>query len=395
MHIQLAYGMKQLELELSPSALVLPAQENLPPAEGDPTGVVRNALETPLGFPALRRALTPDDHVAIVVDEQLQQPARLLVPIIEHVESAHVPLEAITLVCPPSDRAQDWIDDFPEQLLDVRLEAHAPQERRQLSYVATMKSGRRLYLNRTVADADQTVVLSGTGGRADGFDAAALLFPALSDDATRHELLQSLPVRTHDKSPRSEIQEAIWLFGAPFFVQVVEGLGDTIAAVVAGMFETSERAHELAAARWSIPAQEPVRTVVAAVSGSHAGQDMGALARAAATAARLVQQGGRIVLLTDARPTFSEAFEMLRESDDPEESMALLRKNQPAGRGDAQAWAAAAGHARIFLLSGLPADTVEELHAAPLENERQVGRLVVSEESCIVLRDAHKVNLPY
>ncbi len=136
-----------------------------------------------------------------------------------------------------------------------------------------------------------------------------------------------------------------------------------------------------------------MRTVVAAVSGSPAGHDFGVLARAAALAARLVQEDGRIVLLTDAAPTLSEAFEMLREADDPEEAMALMRKNQPARSEDALAWTAAAGHARIFLLSGLPADTVEELHAAPLENERQVGRLIANEESCLVLRDAHKVYL--
>src|SRR5438105_2262819 len=100
MQIRLAYGLKEMELEVPAGTSVLPSQENLPAPAGDPAEAVRSALESPQGFPALRRALTPDDHVAIVVDEQLQQPARLLVPIIEHVESAQVPLETITLVCP-------------------------------------------------------------------------------------------------------------------------------------------------------------------------------------------------------------------------------------------------------------------------------------------------------
>jgi hypothetical protein len=70
-----------------------------------------------------------------------------------------------------------------------------------------------------------------------------------------------------------------------------------------------------------------------------------------------------------------------------------LKKDQTAGRDHAQIWAAAASRARIFLLSRLPAETVEELHAAPLENARQVGRLIDGGGSCIVLRDAHKVNI--
>src|SRR5690349_16237929 len=111
MRIHLDYGLQQMELEIPAGSAVLPSQDGLPPVVDDPADAMRAALESPLGFPALRRALTPDDHVAIVVDQELSQPARLLIPIIEHIQSAGVPVEAITLVHPPTDRSQDWIDD--------------------------------------------------------------------------------------------------------------------------------------------------------------------------------------------------------------------------------------------------------------------------------------------
>jgi nickel-dependent lactate racemase len=412
MRIHLDYGLRQMELELPPGCAVLPSQEGLPAAVEDPAEAVQTALEAPLDFPALRRALTPDDHVAVVVDPDLFQPARLLVPIIEHVQSAQVPLEAITLVCPPSDRSQDWIDDLPEHLLDVRVEVHAPQDRRQLSYVAMMRNGRRLYLNRSVADADQAVVLSGSN-RGGGLGGPSLLFPELSDEATRRQWGEAWAVvrgpwavRRDANAPlptahgprnlqsrQSEIQDAVWLLGAPFFVHVIEGLGDAVAAVIAGMPDTTERVRELADARWSIEAREPVHSVIAAVSGTPSGHDWGVLARAATTAARLVQEGGRIVLVTDAKPAMTEAFGMLRQAETPDDALTLLRRNDAPGHDAAQAWAAAANHARIFLVSDLPADTVEELHAAPIENARQVARLVESQRSCLVLRDAHKVEL--
>src|SRR5262249_34017183 len=51
---------------------------------------VRAAVETPIGFPPLRRALTPDDHVTILVDESSPRLVELLVPILEHIAEAHV-----------------------------------------------------------------------------------------------------------------------------------------------------------------------------------------------------------------------------------------------------------------------------------------------------------------
>src|SRR5262249_58527419 len=137
----------------------------------------------------LRRALTPDDHVTIVIDERLPRLADLLIPLLEHVSSAGVAPEAITLLCPPTSSRQPWLEELPEAFEEVRLEVHDPKDRRRLSYLATTRKGRRLYLNRSVVDADQVVVLSGR--RSDPLlgqgGAAGAIYPALSDEATRRE----------------------------------------------------------------------------------------------------------------------------------------------------------------------------------------------------------------
>jgi nickel-dependent lactate racemase len=393
MQIHVAYGQQQQELELPEGCRVLPDQDRLPPALEDPGAALREALESPMHFPALRRALTPEDHVAIVVDEQLPQPVRFLVPIIEHVLSAHVPLEAITLVCPPGAGGQEWIEDLPEEFLDVHIEVHAPKDRRQLSFVAAMKSGRNLYLNRAVVDADQAIVLSRRGfhpqlGYSGG---AAMLFPELCDEATRADFLQSNRSATEKQRARQEMREASWLLGAPFFVHVVEGSGDSIAAVVAGPSDANAEAEALLDARWRLPPLQPVQAVLSGLSGAPAGLDFGVLAKAATVASRLVEPGGRIVLLTESAPALSEAFELLRKADTPAQGLALLRAHQPPELAAAQAWAEAARHARIYLLSGLPSDTVEELYAIPLQSPREAERLLHAEPSCLVLVDAHKV----
>lgn len=53
-------------------------------------------------------------------------------------------------------------------------------------------------------------------------------------------------------------------------------------------------------------------------------------------------------------------------------------------------WARAAGHARIYLLSDLEDDAVEDLFATPLHKGGEVQRLLDAGGSCLFLQDAHK-----
>src|SRR5262249_7653281 len=156
----------------------------------------------------------------------------------------------ITLVCPPPSTGQPWVEELPDTFQEVRVEVHDPHDRRRLSYLATMREGRRLYLNRTVVDADQVVVLArrrydpllGYAG------AEGALYPALSDEETLRELSARLSLDAPGEAPwpiRREAAEAAWLLGAPFFVQIIEGAGDAITHVVAGLADTSQEGQRL------------------------------------------------------------------------------------------------------------------------------------------------------
>src|SRR6185436_12624324 len=108
----------------------------------------------PVGFEPLRRALTPDDHVAVVVDDKLPHLAELLSGLLEHLVSAGVKPEAVTLVLVPGAKRQGFIDDLPDEYADVRVETHDPADAKRHAYLATTKGGRRVYLNRTFLEAD-------------------------------------------------------------------------------------------------------------------------------------------------------------------------------------------------------------------------------------------------
>jgi nickel-dependent lactate racemase len=395
MRVGIGIGRDHLELDVPERALVEVRRGAASAPIGDVAGAVGAALETPLGFPPLRRALTPDDHLAVVVDEELPRLAELLTPLFEHVGRARVVPEAITLVCAPGSGGQKWVDDLPEAYGEVRLEVHDPRDRNRLSYLAMTRQGRRIYLNRTVVDADQVIILSGR--RYDpvlGYAGAeGALFPVLADEAIRREAAGHLTMKPPAKQPsgwRQQATEVAWLLGAPFLVQIIEGSDAAIEHVIGGPVATSAEGQRLLDARWHVDVQQAADLVVAGIGGDPAGQTLADMARALACAARVVKPQGRIVLLCAVEPHLGSAMDAILQGETPEAVLRVLEEHAAPDMQAAFQWASAVHQASVYLLSGLPAETAEEMFTVPMDHAGQVQRLLDAAASCIVLPDAHK-----
>ena len=122
MRTSLPYGRRRFEVEI-PDDRIVPMQR-APRGEPltDTTAALLNALENPFEFPPLRRALTPDDHITIVVDERLPQLVALLVPLLGYLQQAGIHADAVTLLCLPPSTGQTWLEDLPEAFQDVQVE---------------------------------------------------------------------------------------------------------------------------------------------------------------------------------------------------------------------------------------------------------------------------------
>lgn len=374
--------------------MALTRQPSAPPV-ADPAAAVRTALDEPLRFPALRRALTPEDHVAIVLDERLPRSAELLPPVLDYVREAGIAPAAINLLFDSEEARRGLSESLAQVNGGVKTEVHDPRDRRHLSYLATTKRGRRVYLNRTAVDADQLIVLSSR--RFDpllGYSGSeAALYPALSDEATREEMFGKLTMSPPGEKPwavRVEATEVAWLLGAPFMLQVIEGEGESLAHVLGGLTDTSADGERLLNARWRVTAEQAADTVIAGLSGDPAGHDFADLARAMACAARVVKPNGRIVVLSQAAPPLAGGAELMRQSESPDAALDLLQKQPPPDVAAAFQWANSARQAAVYLLSGLPSEVAEELFTTPLEHAGQVRRLLTSSGSCLFLPDAHK-----
>jgi nickel-dependent lactate racemase len=365
------------------------------PAAGPVTDVaaaVYAALETPLGFPPLRRALTPDDHITIVVDETLADLPRLLTPILEYLVDAHITADAITLLCQAA--AHPWVEQLPAAFRQVRVVDHDADERKKLSYLASTRQGRRLYIDRQAVDADQLVVLSrrfydpllGHGG------AEGAIFPGLSDRATQNAALDKLSMAAPGSTAwpwRQEAAEVAWLLGAPFFIQVIEGAEGVPVHVLGGLVQTSAEGQKRLDAQWMIQVDQAADVVAAEVGGDPVSHGFADLARALACASRVVEPDGRILLLSGGAPELGPGAQLLRQADTAAEALALLKERKPADYPAAFQWASAALRAKVYLLSRLPADITEEIFAIPLEHAGQAQRLL-GDGMCLHLTDADR-----
>ncbi|MFO0845081.1 MAG: lactate racemase domain-containing protein [Gemmataceae bacterium] len=373
--LELEYGRRRLPLDIEPARLV--AHHRGPVGLADPAAALREAVRQPFEFPPLRRALTPDDHLAVVIDSRHPALGGLLVALLDELLDAGVAPEGLALIGAEPGVSNDWVDALPDRLEEAHVEEHDAKDRRRLAYLATTRGGQRLYLNRTLVEADQAIVLS-TRGYAEGGYAGAesSLYPALGDDPAA--------------APEGAAEVA-WLLGQPFYVQIVPGAGDGVGSVVAGASEAAREAERRLDAAWRVTVPRRADCVVVGLSGEPSRHTFADLAAAASAASKIVTPGGRVILVTEARPALDEAAEVLLRSDDPQAALAALRKANLAGGGAAMAWARAAAHARVSLYSGLPGDVVEELFATPLDGVAQVGRLLAAGGDCVVLEDGHRV----
>lgn len=362
----------------------------------DVATAVRDAMDHPLRFDhPLKTALTPDDRIALVVDEQLPRLGELIGGILQYLASAGIGPESVTIITAPGGQASDWIDELPDEFADVHTEVHHPDDRKLLSYLSTTKGGRRIYLNRTLVDADQAIVLSGRAydvqfgyGGCEG-----AVFPTLADAEARKDLAGELTTAiptAEAQGVRAEALEVAWLMSSTLFIQVIEAEGDGIAQIRAGLIASIADGIPLQDDRWKFEIDKPVDMVIASVSGDPRKHDFATLARAATAASRIVSDGGCIVILSEGETAVGEGLELLRQADSPEEALRLLRKVKPADPAAAYQWASAADRARIYLVSGIKPEIVEEIFATPICSVEEVQRLIDGAGSCLVLPDGHK-----
>lgn len=391
--LQVAVGRGTWDISVRADDLIPLARPSAPPLL-DVRGAMQEALAHPVRFEAFRRALTPDDRIALVVDETLPDVAPLVAGVLDYLVQAGIGPANVTILG-MANAVQHWINDLPDAFADVHTEVHNPADRQKLSYLAATPEGRRIYLNRTVVDADQTIILSSRQydalmGYAGG---ATCIYPGLADADSQRSLIakiapQRLPTASWPMA--QEATDTCWLLGAPFLIQVLEGPGEGVQQIIAGFADSDAEGIAALNAAWQSSVTERPDIVIATLTGDPQRHDFAALARAAACAAHVVRPQGTIVILSEADPELGEAINVLRRCDEPLEAVKAIFQAKPADAVAATQWAWAAGQAQLYLASEIRPDIVEELFTIPLNSPRDLQQLLAAPGKCLLITDAHK-----
>jgi nickel-dependent lactate racemase len=267
-----------------------------------------------------------------------------------------------------------------------------------LSYLAASKENKAIYVNRSVFDADVVLPVGCTRplGSLGYYGAYGTLFPTFSDEAMQQRFRSpdSLISSVQRRRRQQEVDEAAWLLGVQIVLQIVPGPGDSVLHAVAGDARAVGRhSAALCDATWQHQLPGRVGLVLAAIGGGREQQTWENVARALAVALSVTEEDGTIVLCTDLHARPGEALQRLAALD---EEPQMFRKIRRARTPDAvAAWLLlqASQRARVYLLSGLDEDTVENLGVGYISSVDEIDHLARHCDSCILLADAHRAGL--
>ena len=376
-------------LSALPGPLVLPG-EVLAAAWTGPAGLtepelgarIAQALDTPLGYPALRQNVVPGDRVLFLIDRQAPGWPAILTAMIERLLGAGVAAGDMSALGAAGEERPG-----PAELPgEVAWLTQAPDDRAHLAYLANTRRGRRVYLNRDVVDADVVLPIGRlwhdpTFGLRGPW---SVLFPDSSSDETRRVFRSGAGSR-----PARPVAGVGTVVGARLEVAVLPGatgVADVIAGDVGGLVDAGQALLET---RWSFVAPARADLVIVGVGEPNAPGGWEELTRALEAAHELVAHGGRIAVASRVAEAPGAALEHLAEADEPAEalrSLATLR--------DEPDYRAAVRLARrdrsvpVALLSDLPDTTVEDLGFVPLSGFAEIEKLAGRAKRALVVNRA-------
>ncbi len=374
------------------------------PAPDPLTGLhdeVRAALENPLDFPSLARAIIPEDRIAVALDRHTPCASTVIAAIWQVFASCGVAAENVTIIQPVAVDSRKLPDPRSELPPDVReaiaWKVHDSTAKDESRYLASTMAGERIYLSRDVVEADFVLPVGQIAfDPVIGFRGTnSVFYPGLSTAeviARAHGQGHS-ELNLEDERPlRQVMDEVSWLMGVQFSVQVIAAADGGVSHVLAGACDSVlARGKELLSDQWLVRLDARCELVVAAIDGKPESQGWPEIGAALAAARNLVTPGGTIVILSELDSAPEDGINMLRGAESPLDAIQPLRQHAPPDLLAATELATAADWAHIYLVSRLENELVDDLFITPVTDVGDVQRLVETADSCVFLGAAQNV----
>lgn len=361
---------------------------------------IRSGLDDPRGYPALKLAVVPGDRVALAVDHRLGEVSDFLAEIVRILKHAGVEPASIRVVVPAKPRFS--IEEIKAS--GIVLEIHDPDDPSTLAYLASTEQGRRIYLNKSIVDADFTMAIGAVSHDAIfGLKGPwSVLFPGLSD----RETIRSFAAQTREEEldlakPGRELVESFEvgkLLGCYLHMGIVEGIAGPARVLVGDCASVHASGSQAFDAAWTFRIAEPAEIVVAGIGGfdepNRTRRDPAGIAEfadALDSARRIVRRGGRIVILSHVNGPIGPAVQKLVEMGDDRSRTKLAREHADlVDFIEARKIAAALAWADVFVFSRLDHDLLDDLAITPLDKPEQARKLVAASRTCAFLGRAER-----
>ncbi|QDU96981.1 lactate racemase domain-containing protein [Lignipirellula cremea] len=389
------YGLQGVVTLTSPLDLIF-GDIDLPLPIDDPAAAVAAALDHPLEFPPLSQATAPGDRVAIAIDGRTPCAAAIVAGVVLSLRQSGAEPDEIRVVVANCDAAGLELlkSQLPADLASsLEFEVHEPSVKEAHSYLCVSKDGKPIQVNRSLFDAD-VVLPIGMLRLDDSLGYLGVhgdLFPNFSDEATqaRFRAPSSSEIAVHQRRRRAEADEAAWLMGVQFTIQVVPGPGDSLFHVLAGEANrVLQEGARLCEAAWLREVPQRADLVIAAIEGGSDQQTWENFGRALFAASQAVQDDGAIVICTDLETPPGPALQRLMGPGESDHSHADIRRDRSTDALSASLLADVLQRQHVYLLSKLDDDLVEEMGLAPIASPEDIDRLSRRFDTCLVLANA-------
>ena len=328
------------------------------PLDGEAlTSQIASNFENPLDFPPIAQAVLSEDCIAIAVERDTPCGLQVARSVRQQLVRQGVKLENIQIVC--GEKTDDPGDDFL---------IHDAEDAEQLAFLLGDRDGNPCHVNRFLFEADVVVPV----GSSDGGRRHNSLCAGFCDKETQKQLDRLKPQQA--AALERMVADNLGVF---WQVRVITSPGDQVIQVMVGASEAVlEKAGDFGADGWSIQVTEPSDLVVATIE-SECAQSWSHLRRAILNADKFASDRAILVLCT-------------RLKGKPPASWPL--PDTPAEKHDEILGDVLRRH-HLFLVSCLTQDATEKHGFGYLDDLEQLQKLVQQNHACLLLRDAHRVNV--
>ena len=348
----------------------------------------------PLGALPLARAIVPGDQIVLALQPYLPQTPEVIAGIMQYLAEQGVEASQVTILhaADSSMSPADLLAELPSGgSTQPRLLLHDPTDRSQLAYLAADDAGLPLYLNRVLCDADVVLPVGWQrvlpASHKPNINRA--VFPLFSGSPPKPRTTTRGRKRRRPAIEVAGEPEILWLLGVQFCMQVVPGPAGSIRQVVAGgpqaVFETSQ---QLCAKAWQFTLPRRASLVVATIEGDRTQQTWRNLGNALAAAASVVAEGGAIAICCELEAAPGAAVAQLALAEDREAARQRARKQRLSDAKVVSQLLQAQNQARVYLLSRLDEELVEQLGMAYVAEAGEIARLAQRHASFIAISNA-------